>query len=108
MVCGVWGVAHSCLPSAYWPSHPSVSAIAAAVMAAAAAYIYVCVVNVSAAGVATEAVVHFLGGAFVGAAPQLAYRLFLESLASRGVMVSDEVSGEEGQGVPGEGKRDGG
>lgn len=30
---------------------------------------------------------HFLGGAFVGAAPQLAYRLFLESLASRGVMV---------------------
>jgi hypothetical protein len=31
--------------------------------------------------------VHFLGGAFVGAAPQLAYRLFLESLATRGVMV---------------------
>lgn len=31
---------------------------------------------------------HFLGGAFVGAAPQLAYRLFLESLASRGVLVS--------------------
>lgn len=39
------------------------------------------------AGVAAEAVVHFLGGAFVGAAPQLAYRLFLESLASRGVLV---------------------
>lgn len=33
---------------------------------------------------------HFLGGAFVGAAPQLAYRLFLESLASRGVLVSEE------------------
>ena len=33
------------------------------------------------------AVVHFLGGAFVGAAPQLTYRLLLESLAARGVMV---------------------
>lgn len=33
------------------------------------------------------AVVHFLGGAFVGAAPQLTYRLLLESLAAREVMV---------------------
>ena len=33
------------------------------------------------------AVVHFLGGAFVGAAPQLTYRLLLESLAARGIMV---------------------
>lgn len=37
---------------------------------------------------AAIAVVHFLGGAFVGAAPQLTYRLLLESLAARGVMVS--------------------
>ena len=29
-------------------------------------------------GRAPEAVVHFLGGAFVGAAPQLAYRTLLE------------------------------
>ena len=35
-------------------------------------------------------VVHFLGGAFVGAAPQLTYRLLLESLAARGIMVSSE------------------
>jgi hypothetical protein len=41
-----------------------------------------------AAGTAAEAVVHFLGGAFVGAAPQLSYRLFLEGLAARGVLVS--------------------
>jgi hypothetical protein len=34
-----------------------------------------------------EALVHFLGGAFVGAAPQLAYRPLLEALASRGVVV---------------------
>lgn len=33
------------------------------------------------------AVVHFIGGAFVGAAPQLSYRLFLETLASRGFAV---------------------
>ncbi len=31
--------------------------------------------------------VHFLGAAFVGAAPQLSYRLFLEALAGRGVLV---------------------
>jgi len=36
---------------------------------------------------APEAVVHFLGGAFVGAAPQLAYRPLLEALSSRGVVV---------------------
>ncbi len=33
------------------------------------------------------ALVHFIGGAFVGAAPQLSYKLFLESLAARGVVV---------------------
>jgi hypothetical protein len=38
-------------------------------------------------GRAPEAAVHFLGGAFVGAAPQLAYRPFLEALASRGVLI---------------------
>jgi hypothetical protein len=32
-------------------------------------------------------VVHFVGGAFVGAAPQLTYRLFLETLAARGLLV---------------------
>lgn len=31
--------------------------------------------------------VHFVGGAFVGAAPQVAYRQLLESLASRGALV---------------------
>ena len=35
-----------------------------------------------------KAVVHFVGGAFVGAAPQLSYRLLLESLAARGLYVS--------------------
>ncbi|KAI5065953.1 hypothetical protein GOP47_0018577 [Adiantum capillus-veneris] len=33
------------------------------------------------------AVVHFTGGVFVGAAPQLTYRLFLERLAERGYLV---------------------
>ncbi|XP_076885566.1 uncharacterized protein LOC143535114 [Bidens hawaiensis] len=33
------------------------------------------------------AVVHFVGGIFVGAAPQLTYRLFLERLAEKGVLV---------------------
>ncbi|OWM89835.1 hypothetical protein CDL15_Pgr024584 [Punica granatum] len=32
-------------------------------------------------------VVHFIGGIFVGAAPQLTYRLFLERLAEKGVLV---------------------
>ncbi|CAN1262864.1 hypothetical protein LINPERPRIM_LOCUS11427 [Linum perenne] len=32
-------------------------------------------------------IVHFIGGIFVGAAPQLAYRLFLEHLAEKGVLV---------------------
>jgi len=36
---------------------------------------------------APEAVVHFLGGAFVGAAPQISYRLFLEALSNRDVLV---------------------
>eukprot|EP00210_Caulerpa_lentillifera_P009167 g8739.t1 len=36
---------------------------------------------------APEAIVHFLGGAFIGVAPQLAYRQFLESLADRNVLV---------------------
>ena len=35
-------------------------------------------------GVPSRAVVHFIGGAFVGASPQLTYRLFLEALVSRG------------------------
>lgn len=34
-----------------------------------------------------EAVIHFLGGAFVGAAPQIAYRLFLEAMANRNCLV---------------------
>lgn len=38
-------------------------------------------------GTRPEALVHFLGGAFVGAAPQLAYRPLLEALAARGVVV---------------------
>ncbi|GLC38392.1 hypothetical protein PLESTB_001582700 [Pleodorina starrii] len=33
------------------------------------------------------AVAHFMGGAFVGAAPQMAYRLFLEALANRDILV---------------------
>ncbi|GAA0144775.1 hypothetical protein LIER_05132 [Lithospermum erythrorhizon] len=32
-------------------------------------------------------VVHFIGGIFVGAAPQLTYRLFLECLAEKGILV---------------------
>lgn len=36
---------------------------------------------------APEAVVHFLGGAFVGAAPQISYRLFLEALSNRNILV---------------------
>ncbi|KAL6968747.1 hypothetical protein U1Q18_034540 [Sarracenia purpurea var. burkii] len=32
-------------------------------------------------------VVHFIGGIFVGAAPQLTYRLFLECLSEKGVLV---------------------
>ena len=35
-------------------------------------------------GVPPRAVVHFIGGAFVGASPQLTYRLFLEALSARG------------------------
>ncbi|GLT46957.1 hypothetical protein SLA2020_206820 [Shorea laevis] len=34
-----------------------------------------------------KSVVHFIGGIFVGAAPQLTYRLFLERLSERGVLV---------------------
>ncbi|CAI9093072.1 OLC1v1028479C1 [Oldenlandia corymbosa var. corymbosa] len=34
-----------------------------------------------------ELIVHFIGGIFVGAAPQLTYRLFLERLAEEGVLV---------------------
>jgi hypothetical protein len=50
------------------------------------AFVLLC--SCPAVGTAAEAVVHFLGGAFVGAAPQLSYRLFLEGLAARGVLVS--------------------
>lgn len=38
-------------------------------------------------GARPQAVVHFLGGAFIGAAPQISYRLFLETLSSRNVLV---------------------
>jgi hypothetical protein len=38
-------------------------------------------------GTRPEAVAHFVGGAFVGAAPQLAYRALLEALARRGAVV---------------------
>lgn len=38
-------------------------------------------------GVRPEVVCHFIGGAFVGAAPQLAYKAFLEALAARGAVV---------------------
>ncbi|KAL2507197.1 hypothetical protein Fot_30844 [Forsythia ovata] len=34
-----------------------------------------------------RSIVHFVGGIFVGAAPQLTYRLFLERLADRGILV---------------------
>ncbi|KAB1201712.1 hypothetical protein CJ030_MR7G000361 [Morella rubra] len=34
-----------------------------------------------------RSVVHFVGGIFVGAAPQLTYRLFLERLSEKGVLV---------------------
>ncbi|KAM1403290.1 hypothetical protein ACFX2I_011915 [Malus domestica] len=34
-----------------------------------------------------KAVVHFIGGVFVGAAPQLTYRLFLERLSEKGILV---------------------
>ncbi|XP_047340679.1 uncharacterized protein LOC124944468 [Impatiens glandulifera] len=34
-----------------------------------------------------NAIVHFVGGIFVGAAPQLTYRLFLERLAEKGILV---------------------
>ncbi len=35
-------------------------------------------------GVKPRALVHFIGGAFVGASPQLTYRLFLEALVDKG------------------------
>lgn len=38
-------------------------------------------------GARPKLVVHFVGGIFVGAAPQLTYRLFLERLAEQGVLV---------------------
>jgi len=33
------------------------------------------------------AIVHFIGGVFVGATPQLSYRLFLKRLCERGFIV---------------------
>lgn len=39
------------------------------------------------------ALVHFIGGAFVGAAPQLSYKLFLETLAARGIVVGTHTYG---------------
>lgn len=47
-----------------------------------------CYVLYPPAGRAPRAVAHFLGDAFVGAAPQVAYRLFLEALSNRDVLVS--------------------
>ncbi|KAK3265939.1 hypothetical protein CYMTET_25415 [Cymbomonas tetramitiformis] len=44
-----------------------------------------------------RAVVHFIGGAFIGAAPQIAYRCFLEQLTERGVLVAQR--GLENRGV---------
>lgn len=38
-------------------------------------------------GVAPKAVVHFLGGAFVGAAPHISYRYMLEDIADNGYIV---------------------
>ncbi|KAM6570256.1 hypothetical protein CsatB_018241 [Cannabis sativa] len=38
-------------------------------------------------GIPPKCVVHFVGGIFVGAAPQLTYRLFLERLSEKGVLV---------------------
>lgn len=40
-----------------------------------------------------KCLVHFVGGAFVGAAPQLAYRPLLEALAARGALVSGQGQG---------------
>lgn len=34
-----------------------------------------------------RSIIHFVGGIFVGAAPQLTYRLFLERLSERGILV---------------------
>ena len=33
------------------------------------------------------AVLHFVGGTFVGASPQITYRCFLQKLAARGMVV---------------------
>jgi hypothetical protein len=38
-------------------------------------------------GATPRCLVHFIGGSFVGAAPQLAYRPLLEALAARGALV---------------------
>jgi hypothetical protein len=37
-----------------------------------------------------KCLVHFIGGSFVGAAPQLTYRPLLEALAARGALVSSQ------------------
>jgi hypothetical protein len=39
------------------------------------------------AGVPPLAVLHFVGGTFVGASPQITYRCFLQKLAARGMVV---------------------
>eukprot|EP00198_Chlamydomonas_reinhardtii_P010995 XP_001700332.1 predicted protein [Chlamydomonas reinhardtii] len=46
-----------------------------------------CYVLFPPSGRTPSAVAHFLGEAFVGAAPQMAYRLFLEALANRDILV---------------------
>ncbi|EKX51609.1 hypothetical protein GUITHDRAFT_53068, partial [Guillardia theta CCMP2712] len=38
-------------------------------------------------GVRSKAIVHFLGGAFVGAAPHLSYKYMLEEMSSKGLVV---------------------
>lgn len=40
-------------------------------------------------GINTKCIMHFIGGAFIGAAPELAYRKFLEALSLRGILVTN-------------------
>lgn len=47
----------------------------------------VIIVDLYVDGMKVEGVVHFLGGAFVGAAPHLTYRYLLESLSKQGYLI---------------------
>lgn len=49
-------------------------------------------------GQAPKCLVHFVGGAFVGATPQLAYRPLLEALVARGAMVSGRLAQRDAPG----------